>query len=130
MSEINKPVITKEQAEAIQFLMSDGNDWTEDDILEHHVANRWFNEYEPLNSLYTIVLASALINGYEVEKTPEETVREYYEKLCDGYDRAQFHEDKGKYLLMKRSVRRTLDALGVQIAGINDEEGDENANDR
>jgi len=109
MSEINKPVITKEQAEAIQFLMSDGNDWTEDDILEHHVANRWFNEYEPLNSLYTIVLAAALINGYEVEKTPEEKVREYYES----------HGGSPSAEERKAAIRETLCKLGIKIEGVN-----------
>ncbi|MED4547614.1 MULTISPECIES: hypothetical protein [Bacillus] len=128
MSEINKPVITKEQADALLGLYVE--EWSEEDVLEYHVTREWTDQFSPLNDLDTMTIAAALINGYEVEKTPEEKVREYYEKLCDGYDRAQFHEDKGKYLLMKRSVRRTLDALGVQIAGINDEEGDENANDR
>ncbi|WP_077736238.1 DUF1642 domain-containing protein [Bacillus sonorensis] len=105
MSELKKPVITKEQAEAIQFLRSGGNDWTEDDILEHHVANRWFNEYAPLNNLYTIVLAAALINGYEVEKTPEEKVREYFVDLAESCDR--------------RAVISTLNLLGIKIEGVN-----------
>ncbi|MGG1018608.1 hypothetical protein ABE151_04375 [Bacillus paralicheniformis] len=128
MSEIKRPVITKEQADALLGLYAE--EWSKEDVLEYHVTREWTDRFSPLNDLDTVTLASALINGYEVEKTPEEKVREYYEKLCDGYDRAQFYEDEGKYLLMKRAVRRTLDALGVQIAGINDEEGDENADDR
>lgn len=128
MSEIKRPVITKEQADSIAAFLEVG---TKEEQLTAKVHCCHFgDEYSGINTIDIMTLASALINGYEVEKTPEEKVREYYEKLCDGYDRAQFHEDKGKYLLMKRSVRRTLDALGVQIAGINDEEGDENANDR
>ncbi|WP_065643749.1 hypothetical protein [Bacillus paralicheniformis] len=118
MSEINKPVITKEQAEAIQFLMSDGNDWTEDDILEHHVANRWFNEYEPLNSLYTIVLAAALINGYEVEKTPEESVREFYDSFECG-PRMYPAEMSFRNEEYRRIIKCTLNRLGIKIEGVN-----------
>lgn len=128
MSEIKKPVITKDQSDSIAAFLEVG---TKEELLTAKVHCCHFGDAcSGINTIDIMTLAAALINGYEVEKTPEEKVREYYEKLCDGYDRAQFHEDKGKYLLMKRSVRRTLDALGVQIAGINDEEGDENANDR
>ncbi|MDE1404557.1 hypothetical protein CHCC16736_3521 [Bacillus licheniformis] len=109
MSEIKRPVITKEQAEAIQFLRSGGNDWTDDDILEHHVTSKWFNEYAPLNNLYTIVLAAALINGYEVEKTPEEKVREYYES----------HGGSPSAEERKAAIRETLYKLGIKIEGVN-----------
>ncbi|MCY8570333.1 hypothetical protein [Bacillus haynesii] len=124
MSEIKKPVITKEQAEALDLMRKANYDKY---ILMAACDGILGGELEDLDIM---TLAAALINGYEVEKAPEEKVREYYEKLCDGYDRAQFYEDKGKYLLMKRAVRRTLDALGIKISGINDEEGDEDANDR
>ncbi|MCY8754771.1 hypothetical protein [Bacillus haynesii] len=125
MSEIKKPVITKEQAEALETLRRIGG--PDNYILMAACDGILGGEFEDLDLM---MLAAALINGYEVEKTPEEKVREYYEKLCDGYDRAQFYEDQGKYLLMKRAVRRTLGALGIKISGINDEEGDENADDR
>ncbi|MCY8348063.1 hypothetical protein MOC74_21910 [Bacillus haynesii] len=109
MSEIIKPVITKEQARVIQFLKSGGNDWTDSDILEYHATSQWSNEYTPLNSLHTIILAAALINGYEVEKTPEEKVREYYESYGGSPSAME----------RKEAVQDTLDLLGIKIEGVN-----------
>ncbi|MGG2979471.1 DUF1642 domain-containing protein [Bacillus licheniformis] len=120
MSEITKPVITKEQAEAIQFLMSGGNDWTEDDILEHHVANRWFNEYAPLNNLDIMTFAAALINGYEVKKTPEEKVREYYATNYQRHKQSMPHSKDDIFTSgVAEGVRNTLDCLGIKIEGVN-----------
>src|SRR5690606_4739389 len=48
---------------------------TEPDV----VLRRWaFGEHAPANP---DMLMSALINGYEIEKTPEERLREYYENI-------------------------------------------------
>lgn len=117
MSEIKKPVITKEQADAIETFLEKG---TKEELLTAKVHCCHFgDEYSGINTIDIMTIAATLINGYEVDKTPEEKVREYYEKLCDGYDRAQFNEDEGKYLLMKRAVRRTLDDLGIKIEGVN-----------
>ena len=109
MNEIKKPVITKEQVEAIQLLRSKDNDWTDCDILEYHATSQWSNEYTPLNSLYTDILAAALINGYEVEKTPEEKVREYYES----------HGGSPSAEERKAAIRETLYKLGIKIEGVN-----------
>ncbi|MEC0477871.1 DUF1642 domain-containing protein [Bacillus licheniformis] len=129
MSEIKRPVITKEQAEAIQFLRSGGNDWTDGDILEHHASGKWSNEYAPLNNLGITTLAAALINGYEVEKTPEEKVREFYQRY--DYDLRMYPAEM--YFRAKeiqRIIKCTLNYLGVQVAGVNDEMGDEDDDDR
>jgi len=58
------------------------------------------------------MLMSALINGYEVEKTPEERLREYYEefsRLPDDYEAG-----------VLEGVYKTLEILGITIEGIND----------
>ena len=73
-------------------------------------------EFEDLDLM---TLAAALINGYEVEKTPEEKVREYYEELCDEFDCAYWSSDEIKYLCKKQAVRETLDKLGMKIEGVN-----------
>lgn len=73
---------------------------------------------EPLGSYFnesprtTDYLLSALINGYEVEKSPEEKLREYYANLrksrtgsiCD------YQSD---------AVVETLNLLGIKVGGIN-----------
>jgi len=66
-----------------------------------------------------MTLAAALLNGYEVEKTPEEKVKAYYDELCDYYDRAHQSSDELEYVCKKQAVRKTLDCLGIEIEGVN-----------
>lgn len=68
---------------------------------------------------------SALVNGYEVEKSPEEleaerkeNVREYYEKFSEP-SVGRFVESE-QYVIAK-----TLNLLGITIEGINDKEESE-----
>ncbi|KND05332.1 MULTISPECIES: hypothetical protein [Bacillus] len=90
MSEIKKPVITKEQAECL----------------------------ENLRGLSPLTIVAALINGYEVEKTPEEKVREFYDSFeCDSriYPSETYHRCE----MSRRVIERTLDCLGMKIEGVN-----------
>ncbi len=73
-----------------------------------------YREYEEAKHLDLHELMKALVNGYEVEKTPEEKVREYYLDSTDSevYSRAfTFHYDD--------AIRTTLDLLGIKIEGVN-----------
>lgn len=63
-----------------------------------------------------ITLASAIINGYEVEKTPHDKVREHYEKLVGASGSGEYRE---QYLAAIDTVKIVLDLLGVTIDGIN-----------
>jgi len=107
MSEINKPVITKEQADALLGLYAE--EWSREDVLEYHVTREWTDRFSPLNDLDIMTLAAALINGYEVEKTPEEKVREYYESYGGSPSAME----------RKEAVQDTLDLLGIKIEGVN-----------
>ena len=51
------------------------------------------------------LLMEALICGYEVEKSPEEKVREYYNVLITANP--------------KYAVQHTLDLLGIKVKGVN-----------
>lgn len=57
-------------------------------------------------------LLSALVNGYTIEQTPEEKVREYYEdrRLSHAGSIADYQAD---------AVKETLNLLGIKIEGIN-----------
>jgi len=55
------------------------------------------------------LLAEALVNGYEVEETPEEKVRKLFDGSYPGMD-AQY----------RAGIRHTLDALGISMKGVND----------
>lgn len=57
-------------------------------------------------------ILSALVNGYEIEQTPEERLREYYAGLRnDRIGGSKYCEANG--------IFQTLSILGITIAGIN-----------
>ncbi|MFC7799190.1 hypothetical protein ACFTRE_14630 [Bacillus subtilis] len=115
-----KPTITKEQAGAIQIFM-DG-DKEKSDLLRIHAKDRWIEEFSCLNELDIMTLAAALVNGYEVKKTPEEKVREYYEWLKRSRDERHLAGDvEGKRFKagLLQGVLNTLDYLGIEIEGVN-----------
>ncbi|NUJ16264.1 DUF1642 domain-containing protein [Bacillus glycinifermentans] len=97
MSEIKKPVITKEQAELFEKLREV---YTDEELVARYIDN----ELDLFDLGFTDFLA-ALINGYEVEKTPEDKVREYFVNLSESCDR--------------RAVISTLNLLGIKIEGVN-----------
>ncbi|NRF01228.1 hypothetical protein HRF55_10530 [Bacillus subtilis] len=115
-----KPTITKEQAEVIQIFMDGGKE--KSDLLRIHAKDRWIEEFSCLNQLDIMTLAAALVNGYEVEKTPEEKVREYYEKTERTRDERQSAGDiEGKRFHggVMNGICNTLDLLGIKIEGVN-----------
>ncbi|MED2979534.1 hypothetical protein P4284_23005 [Bacillus swezeyi] len=122
MSEIKKPVITKEQADALILLQAD---ITDSAILEFYVGDS-LAVRDPRNrclyDLDILTLAAALINGYEVEKTPEEKIREYYE---EAQRRCKARSETGDIEGLRYNAGRgygvvdTLDILGIKIEGVN-----------
>ena len=65
-------------------------------------------------------LMEALICGYEVEKTPEEKVAEYYADSAKLYRDSAFEDDRRFYLGKMLGVKSTLDKLGIRIEWVND----------
>jgi hypothetical protein len=64
------------------------------------------------------MLLNALVNGYEIEKSPEERVREYYEFWSErandrDYETRTEARDKLDGMLF------VLDAYGIKIPGVN-----------
>ncbi len=112
-----KPEITKEQAEAIEFLREHYDDrrilelYDEDGI--GHMHQMYGHDCGSLYDLELIELAAALINGYEIGKSPEETLQEYYvEALHTARDEATGHD-------IQDAIRYTLETLGIKIEGVN-----------
>nr|MDH3082642.1 hypothetical protein [Bacillus subtilis] len=112
-----KPTITKEQAEVIQIFM-DG-DKEKSDLLRIHAKDRWIEEFSCLNELDIMTLATALVNGYEVEKTPEEKLREYYESLWSDYCDSDDPFIEVACESARAAVNETLNLLGIKIEGVN-----------
>ncbi|MCY8191494.1 hypothetical protein MOC62_07730 [Bacillus spizizenii] len=109
-----KPTITKEQAEELETMRRTGG--RDKHILMAACDNVLGGKLAKLDLL---TLAAALVNGYEVEKTPEEKVREYFESLwadyCDSDD--PFNEVACESA--RDAVKETVDLLGIKIEGVN-----------
>lgn len=119
-----KPEITKEQAEAITYLRElSRNDAY---ILRNH--GEYDRHCAVLNNLSLVSLAAALINGYEIEKTPEQKVRDYYEKLAAKRRYVPGCIDEIKIYTEMDAIRRTLDMLGIEIDFVNVRREERDAN--
>ncbi|WP_332606816.1 hypothetical protein [Bacillus spizizenii] len=126
-----KPTITKEQAEAIELCievyerqgLKCGNEINAQ-MLIHHAkvcdgeTTPWFGRFECLNDLDIMTLAAALVNGYEIEKTPEEKVREFYDGF-KGDPQKYPAETHSRCKTSQRVIKCTLNLLGIEIKGVN-----------
>ncbi|MCC8352557.1 hypothetical protein [Bacillus sp. AF23] len=115
-----KPTITKQQADVLLRLYSE--EWTRDDILSYHLTVDWGKSCSALNDLDIMTLAAALVNGYEVEKTPEEKVREYYEAVRNLREERYLAGDtEGKRFHAGAlvGIHTTLGIFGIKIEGVN-----------
>ncbi|XOT28879.1 hypothetical protein ACLQ7P_08510 [Bacillus subtilis subsp. subtilis] len=112
-----KPTITKEQADVIQIFMDGGKE--KSDLLRIHAKDRWIEEFSCLNELDIMTLAAALVNGYEVKKTPEEKLREYYESLWSDYCDSDDPFIEVACESARAAVKETLNLLGIKIEGVN-----------
>ncbi|MEK4789444.1 hypothetical protein [Bacillus sp. FSL K6-2971] len=114
-----KPEITKEQSEAIEFLREIYSDeWIIRFYIEDTLSSKGERElagygYEVIYEIGLLTLAAALINGYKVAGSPEETLQEYYvEALHTARDEATGHD-------IQDAIRYTLETLGIKIEGVN-----------
>lgn len=112
-----KPTITKEQAKELEAYRRSGD-------LDIQILGAACDEVlgGKLAKLDLLTLAAALINGYEVEATPEEKVREYFEatktrrrEKRDAGDIEDQRYNSGKI----DGVINTLNLLGIKIEGVN-----------
>lgn len=112
---MEKVKVTKEVAEAIEDVRK--AQYTNSEIIADIVKDIGCTAYGTL--ITTLIkfsrqsegnidiLMHALVNGYEVEKTPEEKVVVYYEEL-----RREFEHDA------MAAVHSTLNLLGITIKGV------------
>ncbi|KJD43386.1 hypothetical protein [Paenibacillus terrae] len=107
-----KPVLTKAEDEGIKWLLTE---WDKQSLLHEHAAapNGWQigTQAEALNGMSVWLLAQALITGYEVELTTEETLLAIYQ---DSYIIKSEHNNG-----WRAGVRWVLSILGKEIEGIN-----------
>lgn len=105
-----KVTVTKEVAEALAI--QEKNGISVRSMLRHNVHGDLYGVYAPLQTMGVDDLARALLFGYEVEKSPEGKVREFYEDSL-----TRFTDTHG--VAMRIGIRDTLDILGIKIEGVN-----------
>ncbi|AZV88326.1 hypothetical protein BUN12_0062 [Bacillus amyloliquefaciens] len=110
-----KPTITKEQAKELEAYRRSGD-------LDIHILEAACDEVigGKLAKLDILTLAAALVNGYEVKKTPEEKLREYYESLWSDYCDSDDPFIEVACESARAAVKETLNLLGIKIEGVND----------
>ncbi|MGD7032721.1 hypothetical protein ACPZJV_16420 [Bacillus velezensis] len=108
-----KPTITKEQAEALDAQKFANYE-------EYILIAACSGEFEgtSIGELDIMTLAAALVNGYEVEATPEEKVREFYKDF--EVDPQTFPaETHFRNKECQRVIKSTLNLLGIKVEGVN-----------
>lgn len=114
---MEKVILPREVARAIERLKGFGDDA---DMVETHVKNPNGWVADPiLNGLPLETFISALYIGYEIEKSPEDNLRDYFEKVKDDrrfsgiYPAQRFRDGK------MEGIHATLNILGIKIEGVN-----------
>lgn len=120
---VEKVTVPRKVADAIEKLLAGigGNKFSKYGIIaklddvgevaafpELRIIREYYDEIEWDSPRHPHALMQALVNGYKVEKTPEEKVRELYRS---GETTA--HEAK--------AIKSTLNILGIKIEGVNAE---------
>jgi hypothetical protein len=113
--EVELPVIPREVAEAIEHYcdVPAGNISIITRVLGGNLG-----EYERrLTTIPFDDLVTAVYVGYEIEQTPEDKLRAYYEnaKQC-----ADIYANGEGFRIEADTIVKTLDLLGIKIGGVND----------
>ncbi|MCP1355430.1 DUF1642 domain-containing protein [Aneurinibacillus migulanus] len=102
---MEKVKLPKEVAKSIEDLREIGADnW--DIVFTFASGDEYHNHLVEFAKEHTDRFLQALVNGYEIEMTPEEKVYEYYHEHTENSDE-------------KVGVCRTLNLLGIKIEGVN-----------
>lgn len=114
---MEKVKLPQEVAKAIESYSEWGKETLFQEIVGLNRIHPETKQVELLNDYFIktgwLFLAEALVNGYEVEQTPEEKVREYY--------RSQFDEATAYARGVCLGIKETLDLFNIKIPGVNTE---------
>lgn len=123
---MNKVTIPREVAEAIEELRNAGmSNWAiiaiANDPSEYSyvIDEKCLGEYSTTLSRFKErdKLLEALVNGYQIEPTPEERLRDIFIDVAN--ERLSAGSDGEYYVGMMDGIRTALNTLGIKIVGIN-----------
>jgi hypothetical protein len=107
---MDKVKLPKSVFDQFEFEKAKGNWWKE------RIAKRFLKFQLQDCSLSFDVVMTALLHGYDVEETPEDKVREYYNSGKRGVFNEEWDADGYQRSL---GVVETLRLLNIKIEGIN-----------
>jgi hypothetical protein len=125
-AQVSRVTLPREVAEAIERLREKG--LTNYGFMNHalnldrncaetRIISGWLDENFHANFE---VLMIALVNGYEIEKSPEDKVREYYEGLIETKtDSLNDPYTRELAAYEASAVVKTLNLLDIKIPGVN-----------
>jgi hypothetical protein len=118
-----KVLLPREVAEAIENVRKRLG-WADEVILYKTYTNGWEAEWTKVLNVdddenKAFLIAQALINGYEIEKSPEDNVRELYDKALENYAALPASPESAYYDGLTQGVLKTLEALDIKIPGVN-----------
>lgn len=124
MSNVKKPTIPAEVADAIEYFRNRGDGlpaWSNEGILDHVINSAAGSSYiETLRTIPFDTLMAALVNGYRRELSNEEQERKRtyteiartHQRHCEGIGRYDtFPEDYA----FADGIQYTLDMLGISL---------------
>jgi hypothetical protein len=104
-----KVKLTKAQSEAIDSVYA-AQHWSPQEFIAQHAvnSNQWVKPCDVLNEMELDTLIRAFYIGYEVQMSPEEGIKDYYDSL-NRYDKCEEAE----------VVKKTFNILKIKIKGVN-----------
>ncbi|WP_339273814.1 hypothetical protein MKY59_21715 [Paenibacillus sp. FSL W8-0426] len=122
MSNVNKPVIPEEVADAIEALRAGDVPYSNENILLLRStggrAECRVKEAEALRAIPFDTMLAALVNGYERELTEEEKYEKKLDDIYDEYVSAMASCDAYE-VHYANGIRYALDTLEVKVVGVN-----------
>jgi len=123
-----KPTLPREVADAIESMRKEGHGnftimrLAQGSIFDGPLRTIQYFAFNGENGGTPDILMSALINGYEIEKLPEDHVKDYFNRLNElakqCHEKAD-HEQESEFLAEITGVTHTLNLLGIKIEGVN-----------
>lgn len=113
---MDKVKISKERANFLDNFANDKLDWIFSQLADWNRVEKTTKEMSDLHIWYLVdpvTVSKALINGYEVEETPEDKVRELYIEQNRSLSEDQLRSDV--------AIKKVLNLLNIKIEGVNHE---------
>ncbi|PFW41339.1 hypothetical protein COL28_20630 [Bacillus thuringiensis] len=103
-----KVKVSCEVADALELARVIRSDET---ITNMCISKSFVEDQSPLNNLNPYIMVKILINGYEVEQTPEEKLMNHYKECVYSHTT----DDQ----IYARGIKKAVNILGLEIKGIN-----------